>query len=70
MRTTHYGKVDDQLAESLAWLNSPAAIAGEIARLKCAIQEGDDTAETRVLLADWLAMREAQRRLFAGEDGG
>ena len=34
------GRVAGSLAEQLAWLNSPAAIAGEIARLEEAIGAG------------------------------
>ena len=35
------GCVGGEIAEALAWLNSPAAIAGEIARLESAQAEGD-----------------------------
>ena len=58
------GRVGGSLAESLAWLNSPAAIAGEIRALEAAIREGDETEATRALLGDWRRVREAQRRLL------
>ena len=54
------GRVDRTLAESLAWLNSPAAIAGEIARLEAAQHDGDDTERTRAMLRDWRAVRQVQ----------
>ena len=60
------GRVDRTLAESLAWLNSPAAIAGEIARLEVLEWQGDRSDATRALLADWRAVRRAQERLMAG----
>ncbi len=60
------GRVGGELAETLAWLNSPAAIAGEIARLERAQAEGDRSEATRALLADWRAVRKAQERLMAG----
>ena len=33
---TDLGRVGGEVAEALAWLNSPATIAGEIARLEAA----------------------------------
>jgi len=62
------GRVDTALTEALAWLNSPAAIANEIARLEAAQHDGDDSEATRALLADWRAVREAQGRLAAIEE--
>ena len=62
------GRVGGQLAESLAWLNSPARIAGEIAHLETAVRAGDTSEATKVQLADWRAIRDCQRRLLAGED--
>lgn len=65
------GRVGGQLAEALAWLNSPAAVAGEIARLERAQADGDNSEATRALLADWRAVRAAQRRLVTtGGEGG
>jgi hypothetical protein len=64
---TALGRVSGSLAEQLASLNSPAAIAGEIARLEEAIKGGDASAATRVLLKDWQAVARAQRRLLAQE---
>ena len=69
MAATNLGKVSGQLAESLAYLNSPAAIDGEIRRLERARAEGDTSEATRVQLADWRAVREAQRRLVGREAG-
>jgi putative ubiquitin-RnfH superfamily antitoxin RatB of RatAB toxin-antitoxin module len=65
--TTSLGRVGGAVAESLAYLNSPAAIDGEIRRLERAQAGGDRTEATRALLADWRAVREAQRRLLAEE---
>ena len=59
-------RVGGELAEALAWLNSPATIAGEIARLEEAQRQGDHSDATRALLADWRAVRKAQERLTAG----
>lgn len=66
------GRVTGALAEQLAYLNSPAAIQGEIGRLEAAIKAGDTTTETRTLLADWRAVQQAQRRIVGGQgdDGG
>jgi hypothetical protein len=61
------GRVGGTLAEALAWLNSPAAIAGEIAQLERAQRDGDDSDATRVLLADWRAVQRAQRAIVAEE---
>lgn len=61
------GRVGGQLTEALAWLNSPAAITGEIGRLEAAIRDGDDSEVTRVLLADWRGVRKAQRRLVGND---
>ena len=68
------GRVSGTLAEQLAYLNSPAAIEGEIGRLEAAIRQGDETDEVWTLLRDWEAVRDAQRRLLAkdeseGEEG-
>ena len=59
------GRVSGALAEALAYLSSPAAIAGEIARLEAAIREGDASEATTVLLGDWRRVQEAQARLVA-----
>jgi hypothetical protein len=64
-RTTNLGRVGGSLAESRAWLNSPAAIASEIARLEAAIREGDASEATKVLLGDWRGVQRAQARLVA-----
>ncbi len=61
------GRVGGELAEALAWLNSPATIAGEIARLETAQREGDRGEGTVVQLADWRAVRRAQAQLVGGE---
>lgn len=61
------GRVGGTLAEALAWLNSPAAIAGELAQLERAQRDGDDSDATRVLLADWRAVQRAQRAIVADE---
>ncbi len=58
------GRVGGQLAESLAYLNSPAAIAGEIRRLERAQAAGDRSEATRVQLGDWRGVRAAQVRLL------
>lgn len=57
------GRVGGEVAEALAWLNSPAAIAGEIGRLEQAIRRGEESEETWVLLADWQAVQRAQKKL-------
>jgi len=62
--TTSLGRVGGALAESLAYLNSPAAIEGEIRRLERAQAGGDRTEATGALLVDWRAVRAAQRRLL------
>ena len=61
--TTHLGKVGGALAEQLAWLNAPAAIAGELARHERAIAAGDRSEGTRAQLADWRTIQAAQARL-------
>lgn len=63
------GRVTGDLADALAFVNSPGAIKGEIDRLEAAILGGDRSEETRVLLSDWQAVRRAQRRLVAGDSG-
>ncbi len=65
--TAQLGRVGGAVAESLAWLNSPAAIDGEIRRLERARADGDRTEATRALLADWRAVKEAQARLVTKE---
>lgn len=65
--TTNLGRVGGELAEALAWLNSPARIAGEIARLEQARSGGDLSAETAQLLADWREVQAAQARLVGGQ---
>ena len=62
------GQVGGAVAEALAWLNSPAAIAGEVRRLEAAILAGDETEAARALLADWRAAQTAQRRLVAAQE--
>jgi len=51
-RTTDLGRVSGTLCEALAWLNSPAAIAGEINTLERARAGGDNSEATRALLSD------------------
>jgi hypothetical protein len=63
------GRVHGDLADSLAYLTSPARIDAEIAYYERAIAAGDRSPETAALLADWRAVREAQRRLL-GQAGG
>ncbi len=65
--TTSLGRVGGAVAESLAYLNSPAAIDGEIRRLERAQAGGDRTEATRVQLADWRAVKAAQARLVTQE---
>ena len=67
MSATSLGRVGGAVAESLAYLNSPAAIDGEIRRLECAQAGGDGTEATRALLADWRLVKAAQARLVAQE---
>ncbi len=66
MQRADLGRVGGEMAEALAWLNSPATIAGEIARLEAAMQDGDRTEATRAQLADWRAVRRAQGRVTGG----
>lgn len=61
--TPDLGRLDGELAEALAWLNSPAAIAGEIARLEAAQHDGDRSEATAALLRDWRAVQTAQGKL-------
>lgn len=68
MTATHYGRVGGDLAEALAYLNSPARIDGEIRRLERAIGAGDTSEATATLLADWRAVKAAQRGLLAQEN--
>ena len=65
--TTSLGRVGGELATSLAYLNSPARIDAEIAHHERAVAAGDSSEATRAQLADWRAVREAQRRLLAEE---
>ena len=71
MATTMYrpdlGRVGGEVAEALAWLNSPATIAAEIAQLEAAQREGDRSEATGVQLADWLAVQRAQAKLVGGD---
>ncbi len=62
------GRVGDSLAEALAWLNSPATIAGEISGLERQQAAGDTSAATAVLLRDWRAIQKAQAGLVAVDD--
>jgi hypothetical protein len=62
--------VGGAVAESLAYLNSPAAIDGEIRRLERPQAAGDTSEATRVLLAAWRAVRAAQRRLLGAAAAG
>lgn len=67
-RTTDLGRVSGSLCEALAWLTSPAAIAGEISALEQAQSAGDTSEATRVLLRDWRAVQRAQATLVQLED--
>jgi hypothetical protein len=67
-RPATLGRVGGQVAESLAWLNSPAAIDGELRRLERAQAGGDSSAATGALLADWRAVQAAQARLVTKEE--
>ena len=60
---TMLGRVGGAVAESLAYLNSPAAIDGEIRRLERAQAGGDRSEATGTQLDDWRAVRVAQARL-------
>lgn len=62
-RRPDLGRVSGSLCEALAWLNSPAAIAGEISALERAQASGDTTEPTRVLLRDWRSVRQVQATL-------
>ncbi len=62
------GRVGDSLAEALAWLNSPASIAGEIVALERLQAQGDTSEVTAVLLRDWKAIQKAQAGLVAVDD--
>jgi hypothetical protein len=62
-RRPDLGRVSGSLCEALAWLDSPAAIAGEIAALERAQAQGDTSEATRVLLRDWRAVRQVQATL-------
>jgi hypothetical protein len=64
------GRVGGEMAEALAWLHSPAMIAGEIARLETAQREGDRSEATGVQLADWRAVQRAQAKLVGGDKQG
>lgn len=64
---TDLGRVGGEVAEALAWLNSPATIAGEIARLEAAQRAGDRSGATGVQLADWRAVQRAQGKLVGGD---
>ncbi len=69
MRATNdLGRVSGQLAEALAWLTSPAAIAGEIGALERAQAGGDDSEATRALLRDWRAIQRVQATLVRPDD--
>ncbi len=61
------GRVGGQLAESLAWLNSPAKIAAEIAYLTQQIALGDTSEATKAQLADWRSIKEKKRELLQEE---
>lgn len=60
------GRVGGEVAEALAWLHSPATIAGEIASLEAAIRDGDRSEATRAQLADWRTVRRVQGRVTGG----
>lgn len=64
------GRLSGDLLDSYAWLNSPAAIAGEIARLESVVRGGEATSDTHVQLQDWRAIRAAQRALLAAQGEG
>ncbi len=65
--TAHLGRVGGAVTERLAYLNSPAAIDGELRRLERARAEGDSTEATRVQLDHWRAVKAAQARLVTQE---
>jgi len=67
-RRPDLGRVSGSLCEALAWLNSPATIAGEISSLERAQASGDTTEPTRVLLRDWKAIQRAQATLVQPDD--
>ena len=62
-RRPDYGRADTALCQALAWLTSPAAIAGEISALERARAGGDTSEATRALLRDWRAIQRAQATL-------
>ena len=65
VRRPDLGRVGSEVADALAWLNSPATIASEIGRLEAAIRDGDWSDATRAQLADWQTVQQAQRQLVA-----
>jgi len=67
-RRPDLGRVAGSLCEALAWLTSPAAIAGEIAALEKAQAQGDTSQATRVLLRDWQAVQRTQATLVQLHD--
>ncbi len=67
-RRPDLGRVSGSLCEALAWLTSPAAIAGEISALERAQAGGDASQATRVLLRDWQAVQRAQATLVQRGD--
>lgn len=67
-RTLDLGRASDTLAEALAWLNSPAAIAGEINALERAQAGGNGSEATRALLRDWRAIQRVQAILVQLDD--
>ena len=66
--TAQLGRVGGALAECLAWLNSPAAIEGEIRRLERAQADGDRSEATRVQLADWRGVQVAQAHVVGAKE--
>ncbi len=67
-RTIDLGRVSGSLAEALAWLTSPAAIAGEISALERLQAQGDISEPTRILLRDWKAIQRMQATLVQPDD--
>ncbi len=60
----YLGRVGGELAESLAWLNSPAAIEGELRHYAAAVAAGDTSPATAQLLADWRTIQSTQARML------
>lgn len=64
--TTNLGRVGGELAEAFGYLTSPARVDAEIRIYAAAVAAGDTSPATTQLLADWRAIKDAQRRIVGG----